>query len=553
MQHAEYWAKRFDQLTEAQLNKGSDYYKALEKQYQKAINSLEKEIAKWYMRYATENKISLAEARRQLSGRELAEFKMTVEEYIAKGESLDPQWQKELETASARVHVSRLEALKLQMQQEIEKVMGGQADGIKELAQDIYTDGYYHTAFEIQKGTGIGFDLMKLDPNKVEKLLSRPWAADGKNFSERVWQNKRQLLNELENTLTQGIIRGQDPKKVIAEMSKRMQVSKGKTGRLIMTESAFFSSASQRDCFNDLDVEQYEIVATLDGHTSETCRSMDGKVLPMKDYKPGVTAPPFHVNCRSTTAPYFDDEFTVGEQRAARDEDGQYYTVPADMKYEDWEKVFVNGGSKKGILLQEFKPVNLGASHIDTINGLDYSVRKLNTSRYEAYVSDEVKLKPKQLHYFENNIAQALKAMGVKDTRNLPNFYIVSSNEMKTGALARFNAKENTLMIDVAFCDKAKLLAMQYGSACADNELSTAVHEFLHWKDAQDYIKEHGPITDQNKYIDYLVKKHRKAIEKLSGNGYNVNEISKYAYYMMYKGRFDEAYTEYRVKKILGR
>ena len=61
----------------------------------------------------------------------------------------------------------------------------------------------------------------------------------------------------------------------------------------------------------------------------------------MSEYEEGVTAPPFHVNCRSCTAPYFDDEFTKGEQRAARDEDGNTYYVPADMTYKEWKKSFV--------------------------------------------------------------------------------------------------------------------------------------------------------------------------------------------------------------------
>ena len=49
----------------------------------------------------------------------------------------------------------------------------------------------------------------------------------------------------------------------------------------------------------------------------------------MKDYEAGVTVPPFHVYCRTTTVPYFDDEFNVGE-RAARDpETGKTYYVPS--------------------------------------------------------------------------------------------------------------------------------------------------------------------------------------------------------------------------------
>ena len=109
-----------------------------------------------------------------------------------------------------------------------------------------------------------------------------------------------------------------------------------------MTESAAIASAAQKDTLKELGVEQYEILATLDGKTSEICRDMDGKVFDMKDYEVGVTAPPFHPNCRSTTVPHFDDEFTDGEERAARNEvTGETYYVPANMKYREWEKKFV--------------------------------------------------------------------------------------------------------------------------------------------------------------------------------------------------------------------
>ena len=122
-----------------------------------------------------------------------------------------------------------------------------------------------------------------------------------------------------------------------------------------MTEEAFFSSAAQKDCFDELDVEQFEIVATLDSHTSDICRGMDGKHFPMSEWKVGVTAPPFHVHCRSTTVPYFDDEFDAVGERAARDEEtGKTYFVPGNMTYKEWEKSFVNGGDKSG--LQEASP-----------------------------------------------------------------------------------------------------------------------------------------------------------------------------------------------------
>ncbi|MDD4164931.1 MAG: minor capsid protein [Eubacteriales bacterium] len=61
----------------------------------------------------------------------------------------------------------------------------------------------------------------------------------------------------------------------------------GQAGRLVMTESTYFSSQSQKDAFNSLDVEKFEIVATLDSRTSAICQDLDGQVFDMKDFEPG--------------------------------------------------------------------------------------------------------------------------------------------------------------------------------------------------------------------------------------------------------------------------
>ena len=221
-----------------------------------------------------------------------------------------------------------------------------QIDSVDRAMRNIYMNGYYHTAYEIQKGVGIAWNFATLDDKKISKVIHKPWAADGEDFSSRIWTNKTKLVNELNTTLTQNIILGRDPQKAIDEIARKMKVSKTNAGRLVMTEEAFFSSAAQKDCFKELDVEQYEIVATLDSHTSDICQNMDGQHFNMSQWEVGVTAPPFHVNCRTTTVPYFDDEFDLVGERAARDEEGKTYYVPADMDYSSWHKEFVENLSK---------------------------------------------------------------------------------------------------------------------------------------------------------------------------------------------------------------
>lgn len=340
----DYWKGRMAALEDRQHQKGEAYYKDIQEQFRRASNSVQMDIGRWYQRLADSNDISYAGAKRLLKKNELEEFKWTVEQYIKAGEqsNIDGRWIKELENASARHHISYLEALKIQMQQHAELLSTEFEGGMADFLHKAYGTHYYRSAYEMAKGTGVGSNLAKLDTRRIDSIIRRPWAQDGANFSDRIWTNKQKLVNSLHTELAQSIIRGDSPQNAIDNLAKAMNASRAQAGRLIVTESAAISSAAQRDCFKELGVEKYGILATLDSRTSEICQELDGKVFDMKDFRVGETAPPFHPNCRSTTVPHFDDEFTVGEERAARDEGtGATYYVPANMKYGDWKQQFV--------------------------------------------------------------------------------------------------------------------------------------------------------------------------------------------------------------------
>ena len=342
MKTSNYWQKRFQAVEDMNHRTATKTVQSITPAFDKAQAQIEKEINAWYARFAKNNQISLLEAKKLLNTKELKEFKWDVQEYIKYGRqnALDQKWMKELENASARFHISRLEALKVRTQQQVEKAFGNELDALDQMSARIYTDDYYHTAYEIQKGIGIGWDVGQIDQKKLDKIISKPWTTDKRTFSDRVWTSKTQLVDSLHKELTQMCVLGKAPDKAINNIAKRMNVSKGQAGRLVMTEATYFGSVAQKDCFNDLDVEKFEIVATLDSHTSDICQQMDGKVFDMKDFQAGVTAPPFHVWCRSCTCPWFEDN--DDGTRFARDADGKTYQVPANMKYQDWKDCFVD-------------------------------------------------------------------------------------------------------------------------------------------------------------------------------------------------------------------
>lgn len=460
MNNGEYWQKRFELLEQAAHQQGVQCYADIEKQYRQAQKQLEGQIAAWYQRFASNNGVTLTEAKRMLNAKELAELKWDVNQYIQYGQenAINGTWVKQLENASARFHISRLEALKLQTQQSIEVMFGNQLDSIDSTMRNVYKSGYYHTAYEIQKGVGIGWDFSALDDKQISKVINKPWAVDGKNFSERIWGNRQKLVNELNNTLTQNIILGKDPQKAIDEIARKMNTSKTNAGRLVMTEEAFFSSAAQKDCFTELDVEQFEIVATLDSHTSDICRGMDGKHFKMSEWKVGETAPPFHVHCRSTTVPYFDDEFdAVGERAARNEETGKTYFVPGNMTYKEWDKAFVQGDKSD---LQEINPD-------DTIKTEEQNFDiEGNTTKLKGAMSDK-------------DYAEYLARLNNHSNDNVKKLYSSYADKIagvKKASSGAYTPASNSLTF--SYPDERYI---QNGK----DKYSTVAHEYGHFFDAQ--------------------------------------------------------------------
>ena len=208
LKNSEYWKLRFEQLEQAQNGQGAAAFAEIEKQYKEAQKQIEGQIARWYQRFADNNGITLAQARQYLKGAALKEFQWDVQDYIKYGQdnALMGGWMKELENTSAKYHISKLEALKIQTQQSLEVMFSKQMGTVTGAMGDIFESGYYHTAYELQKGFNIGWDIAGLNQSQIEKVLSKPWAVDGKNFSERIWTNKEKLISELHGELTQNIM-----------------------------------------------------------------------------------------------------------------------------------------------------------------------------------------------------------------------------------------------------------------------------------------------------------------------------------------------------------
>lgn len=177
---------------------------------------------------------------------------------------------------------------------------------------------------------------------------------------------------------------------------------------------------------------------------------------------------------------------------------------------------------------------------------------KGNTLCDNVYISDKVKLKRKELHNFDMQVRKAFDMLGEVETSGKPDICIISPEEMRVNAIASYMPMQNVLNVNSAYFSTSDLSDLQENLACPQDGLSTILHELIHWQDAKNYRAKFGGINDYFEYCDYLNKIYAPKVEKLINNGYNIEDISEYAFECLKDKAMDEVYNEYRVSKLLG-
>lgn len=336
----DYWKDRFIKSTKDVFDSDEEYVKEIFKIYERTIEDLDGEIFKLL---SSMEDVSMAEAKKLLNKYEIRSFKSGLDEFrkASKG-FISPNIEQELDIISRRVRISRLQAMQVSMKSKVASLLNQEQKKLFAHLSNKFTSSYYKDLYELQRITGYK-NINSLSKGFVNNILNTSWTNDGENFSDRIWKRKDKLLATLDTDLRQGLITGKRPDEITKVISDKLEVSKSNAKRLVLTESSAVHSQSRKAMYERMGVEKYEVVATLDLRTSNICRDLDGKVFDVKDYERGVTAPPYHVYCRSTTVPYYNDDIQaeIENTRMARDPESGKSLRVENLTYKEWYKKYV--------------------------------------------------------------------------------------------------------------------------------------------------------------------------------------------------------------------
>ena len=325
--------------------------------YQQAMQELNREAEHILRTFQVQHHLTEAQARLLLKN---SKGKTITDKLKAALQKITDEEQRAKVTAAIdapayKWRIGRLEALQDDVDRQCRNLYGVEQKAATGHLKRLCGEAYTRTMFDVQKGTGIGFSFSQMPDSRINQILKNQWS--GEHYSARIWGHISDMGDQLKDEMLVSFMTGRSAEKSARAVAQRFGVSASNAQRLVRTESCYVANQAEIDSYKECGVEKYEFVAALDARTSETCRSLDGKVFPVEKQRPGVNAPPMHPNCRSTTIAVFDDDVTEGLQRRARNpETGKNELIPADMNYREWD-AYMAAARKEPHITEDLKRI----------------------------------------------------------------------------------------------------------------------------------------------------------------------------------------------------
>ncbi len=351
MDSRKYWRRRAEERLALTMENEDAVSERLRGKLRSSIQSIEEDIVRLYAKYAKDNSMTYQDALRYLTDDEREEFQRDLQFYIQQYH--DDEYVKKnrayLQALSTRARVRRLEVLKAHIRQQADGLGRFFHGDVRGMLKESYQLGQCHTLFSaaqytaLQGGAAAGRVAVRMDrvsDDVIDQLLLQPWS--GSAYSDKVWNRTEAFSRKVEELVTRGFIQGKNPQVLARELQTCGFGKNGDGGtlyaceRLLRTESAWVSEQATLSMYQRLGVRRYDILATLDMRTSEICRALDGETHEVAKAVVGISYPPFHAHCRTTTVPHLEDPQELGMRAARSTQTGKTVYVSATVNFKEW-------------------------------------------------------------------------------------------------------------------------------------------------------------------------------------------------------------------------
>ena len=244
----------------------------------------------------------------------------------------------------AEMSRAELKALLVDVRQEVNAILGGM---IETLDANLLGVVDQQADFEVHNLAVVGVVPMKPAEAKLKRALegnplaARGIAGDGllsSYFEEVSKREQDRVVSVIRQGVSQGFTNQQMIQQIIGTRAAKykdgiLQITRKQAEDIVRTSVQHAHAQARQAVWeeNSEIIDEIEIVATLDNRTSSTCRAMDGRRYKIDE----GPRPPFHLRCRTTTAPVISDKW-AGKGKDISTRASMSGQVPSGMKYYDW-------------------------------------------------------------------------------------------------------------------------------------------------------------------------------------------------------------------------
>lgn len=180
-----------------------------------------------------------------------------------------------------------------QMRQELQKLGEKQISLLTKQFEVNFFEVYY--SLDIEGATAFS----TIDTAGAMQLINSTWVADGKSFSQRVWDNTEKLVETLNEELIHCVATGKKTTELKNLLQERFNVSYSNADMIARTELAHVQTEAAKQRYKDYGIQQVEIWADSDERRCEVCGKLHEKKYPVGAHVPI----PAHPRCRCCIVP----------------------------------------------------------------------------------------------------------------------------------------------------------------------------------------------------------------------------------------------------------
>ena len=186
--------------------------------------------------------------------------------------------------------------LQAQTRSELEKLGNKSISALSKIFELQYFDTYLALGIEGMPS------YSTLDKQLVKQMVNSIWVADGKNYSQRVWENTERLAATLNEQLILCAASGKTTSDLKKQLMERFNVSYNRAKTLAHTEMVHIQTEAAKKRYEDYGIQYVEVLVDVDERTCDKCKALVGK-----KFLTTATPPlPVHPNERCCLIPVID-------------------------------------------------------------------------------------------------------------------------------------------------------------------------------------------------------------------------------------------------------